>query len=158
MGIIILASIVSAFISATITYSVTKYFHTNKIAASKSGDDHVLDLRLNQEFKKGQEAGRSEELEKFTLTYEPFAEIVEEYFGLKKSSTLGYEMQIHYSGFPIGQKTRYITHQNIEYDEKKVDALLNGEIASTINSIVNFVSARGIGTKTLPRRTKRGKA
>lgn len=156
MEIAIVVGVLSVVISVIITYFFTTYHHTQKVAGSQTGNDHVLDLRLDQEFHKGKEVGRTEELEKFTLAYEPFSETIEEYLGIKKRSTLGYDMQLYYSGFPIGHKTRYITHQNIEYDEKRVDALLDSEVASTISGIVQLAATKGMNTKTLPRRTKRG--
>jgi hypothetical protein len=155
MEITFVVGAASALVSAVLTYFFTTHYHVQRVAGSQSGDDHVLDLRLDQEFHRGKEVGKSEELGKFTLSYEPFAETIEEYLGMRKRSTLGYDMQISYSGFPIGHKTRYITHQNIEYDEKRIDALLNNEVASTINNIIQLAATKGMGVKALPKRTNR---
>lgn len=145
---------VSGIAVAVVTYLITTHYHNKKIAVSSTGEDHVLDLRLEREFQKGKEAGRTEELGNFTLTYEPFVETIEEYMGLKKRSTLGYNMQIHYSGFPIGHQTRYVTHNSIEYDEKRVDALLNNEVAAAVNGIVQLAATKGMNAKALPRTRK----
>lgn len=127
-----------------------------RIEAHKtSTPNDIVELKLESEFQKGKDAGRSEELSNFTLTYEPFAESIEEYMGLKKRSTLGYHMQIYYSGFPIGHQTRYITHTNIEYDEKRIEKLLNSEVASAINGIIQMANTKGMKTEKLP--PKRGK-
>lgn len=150
MDIIIIVGIGSAIGSALITYLLTSHFHTKKVASSTSGEDRVLDLRIEREFQKGKEAGRTEELANFTLTYEPFEERIEEYMGLKKRSTLGYNMQIHYAGFPIGHKTRYVTHNSIEYDEKRIDSLFNSELVSAINEIVQLAATKGMSAKALP--------
>jgi hypothetical protein len=150
MDIIIAVGLSSAIGSALITYLLTTHFYSKKVASSTSGDDHVLDLRLEREFQKGKEAGRSEELANFTLTYEPFEERIEEYMGLKKRSTLGYTMQIHYAGFPIGHQTRYVTHNNIEYDEKRIDALFNSELSSAVSGIVQLAATKGMSAKALP--------
>ena len=152
---VVLASVAAAVFAALVTYFLTLHFQVRRLASSKAGEDHVLDLRLDQAFQNGKAEGRSEELAKFTLTYEPFAETVEEYLGLKKRSTLGYNMRIHYAGFPIGDETRCVTHQNIEFDEKRIDAMLNNEVASAIAGVVQMVATKGLGTKTLPRRTKK---
>ena len=156
MDLVVVVGAVSAVGSALITYLLTIQFHNRKVAASKTGDDRVLDLRLEREFQKGKEAGRAEELGKFTLTYEPFEERVEEYLGLKKRSTLGYHMQIHYAGFPIGHQTRHVTHNCIEYDEKRIEMLLNNDVASAVNGIVQLATTKGINAKALPRTRKNG--
>lgn len=154
MEITVLVGAACAIASAVVTYFLTTHYHVKRVAASPSGEDHVLDLRLDREFQKGKDAGRREELGNFTLTYEPFVETIEEYMGLKKRSTLGYDMQIHYSGFPIGHRTRYVTHNSIEYDEKRVDALLNNEVAAAVNGIVQLAASKGMGAKSMPRKRK----
>jgi hypothetical protein len=144
----------SAAVSAALTYFFVTHYRSQRIAGSQAGEDHVLDLRLSNEFQRGKDAGKLEELEKFTITYEPFTEKIEEYLGLKKSATLGYFLHIHYCGFRIGQESRYVTHQSIEYDEKRIDALLNSEVASAINGVIQLAATKGIPTKKLPTRTK----
>jgi hypothetical protein len=154
MELTFLIGTASAITSAVFTYFLTTHYHTKRVAASASGEDHVLDLRLDREFQKGKDAGRLEELAKFTLTYEPFVETIEEYMGLKKRSSLGYDMQIHYSGFPIGHRTRYVTHNSVEYDEKRIDALLNNEVAAAVNGIVQLAATKGLSAKSIPRSRK----
>lgn len=148
---LLLVAVVSAAVGAGVTWFVMTHRHTRHVVASATGEDQALDLRLGREFQEGREAGRKEELGKFTLIYEPFVETVEEYMGLKKRSTLGYDMRIYYAGFPIGDGTRHITHQSIEYDEKRIDALLNNEVAATISEIIQLASTRGLTAKVLPR-------
>lgn len=155
MELMVLVGAVSAIVSATLTYFLSAHYHIKRIAASAQGEDRVLDLRLDQEFQKGKEAGRSEELHNFQLTYEPFVDTVEEYLGLKKRSTLGYNMQIHYAGFPIGHRMRYVTHSSIEYDEKRIDALLNSEVLASINSVVQLAASKGMSARSLPRSRKK---
>ncbi len=155
MDIVVIVGLSSIFGSALITYLLTTHFYNKKVAAATTGDDLILDLRLDQEFHRGKEVGHSEELKKFTLTYEPFEERIEEYLGMKKRSTLGYNMQIHYAGFPIGEPTRRITHNNIAYDEKRIEALLNSEVISAINGLVQLVSTKGMNTKVLPHTSKK---
>ncbi|MFY4805464.1 hypothetical protein ACOTVJ_03585 [Aliarcobacter butzleri] len=154
METIVIVGVISTLVSATLTYFFTKSYYVQRVASSQLGEDNVLDLRLSKEFHLGKEAGKLEELQKFTITYEPFSETMEEYFGIKKRSTLGYDMQIFYSNFPIGHKTRHITHKNIEYDEKRVNALLNNEVASIVNGIIQFAVTKGMGAKKLPNRNK----
>lgn len=149
-----IVALASAAISAVLTYFFVTHYRSQRIAASEAGDDRVLDLRLSNEFQKGKEAGKLEELEKFTITCEPFTEKVEEYLGLKKTATLGYYLHIQYAGFRIGHESRYVTHQSIEYDEKRIDALLNNEVASAINGAIHLAATKGMTTKKLPTRTK----
>lgn len=155
MELTVLVGAVSAIVSAILTYFLSDHYHIKRVAASAQGEDRVLDLRLDQEFQKGKEAGLSEELHNFQLTYEPFVDTVEEYFGLKKRSTLGYDMQIHYAGFPIGHRMRYVTHSSIVYDEKRIEALLNSEVLASINSVVQLAASKGMSAKYLPRSRKR---
>lgn len=155
MELTIVIGIASAISSAVLTYLISAHYHIKRVAASPPGEDHVLDLRLDQEFQKGKEAGRSEELGNFQLTYEPFVDTVEEYFGMKKRSTLGYDMQIHYAGFPLGHRMRYVTHSSIEYDEKRIDALLNSEVVSAINNVVQLAASKGVSAKSLPGHRKK---
>lgn len=150
MDLLVIVGISSAIGSALTTYLLSAHFFRKRVASSNAGDDHVLDLRLEREFQKGKEAGRLEELKSFTLTYEPFEERVEEYLGLKKRSTLGYHMQIHYAGFPIGHQTRYVTHNNIEYDEKRIESIFNSELVSAVNGIVQLAATKGMNAKALP--------
>lgn len=142
-----IVGLISATISTVLTYFFVTHYRSQRIAASQAGDDHVLDLRLNNEFQRGKEAGKLEELEKFTITYEPFTEKIEEYLGLKKSANLGYYLHIHYSGFRIGGESRYVTHQNIAYDEERINALLNSEVASAINGAIQLIATKGMTTK-----------
>lgn len=157
MELLILVGSVSALVAAVATWLVMSQRHARRVVASSSGEDRALDLRLGREFQEGREAGRKEELGKFTLIYEPFAETVEEYMGLRKRSTLGYDMRIYYAGFPIGEGARHVTHKSIEYDEQRIDALLNNEVAATINQIVQLATARGLHAKILPRSSGAGK-
>ncbi len=91
--------------------------------------------RLNNEYLRGKEDGRNEELGKFSIIYEPFQDIAEEFMGLKKRAELGYSVQLYYSGLPIGEPTRKITHQNVEYDDRKIDKLMNSELMGSLNNI-----------------------
>lgn len=150
MELVLLVGVLSAIASSAITALVCAHRFRGKLAASSAGEDHVLDLRLEREFERGRAAGRKEELGNFNLTYEPFVETTEEYMGLKKRSALGYYMQIHYAGFPIGHQMRYVTHSNVEYDPDRVDALLNNEVAAAVNGIVQLAITKGMGAKALP--------
>ena len=156
MNFVVVVGIVSVLIASLVTYAVTLHFNARRVASSVSGQDSVLDLRLEREFERGKAAGRAEELAKFELTYEPFVETVEEYLGLKKRSLLGYDMQISYAGFPVGHRTRYVTHKNVEFDEKRIDMLLNSDVAGAVNDIVQLAATKGLGAKALPARRSLG--
>jgi hypothetical protein len=156
MSLVVVVSIASALLASILTYALVFHFHGKRVASSVAGQDRVLDLRLSQEFERGKAAGRAEELGKFELTYEPFVETIEEYMGLKKRSLLGYDMQISYAGFPVGHRTRYVTHKNVEFDEKRIETLLNSEVASAVNGIVQLAATKGLGAKSLPAKRKVG--
>lgn len=147
---LIVVGLASALLASLGTYAIASHFYGRRIASSLPGQDRVLDLRISHEFERGKAAGRSEELAKFELTYEPFVETTEEYMGLRKRSLLGYDMQISYAGFPIGQRTRYVTHKNVEFDEKRIEMLLNSEVAGAVNGVIQLAATKGLGAKTLP--------
>lgn len=150
MEAILVAGLASAAISAAITYFFVTHYRSQRIASSELGEDHVLDLRLRNEFERGKEAGRQEELAKFTFTYEPFTEKIEEYLGLKKRATLGYYLYIDYSGFRIASKSRCVTHESIEYDQKRIDELLS----NTINGAIQQARINGMTAQKLTAGTK----
>lgn len=183
MEYILLTSAASASIAVIATYIITKYLEKKKITElltkennsinlrlerefekgkeighsderKNSTKNDLVELKLQSEFQKGKEAGKLEELSNFTLTYEPFFEITEEYMGLKKRSTLGYHMQLFYAGFPIGHQTRYVTHNQIEYDKERIEKLLNSEVASAINTVIQLAATKGMKAKSLPRKEK----
>ena len=62
--------------------------------------------RLDNEYRRGKEDGQKIELQKFAIVYEPYQEVTEEYFEIKKRADIGYGMQLHYAGLPIGEQTR----------------------------------------------------
>ena len=183
MEYIFLASAASASAAAITTYAITTYLEKRKMTEFLSKENTSIDLRLERElekgkeigrsderknstqndlvelkllneFQKGKEAGKSEELNNFTLTYEPFSETIEEYMGMKKRSTLGYHMQLYYAGFPIGHQTRYVTHNQIAYDKDHIEKLLNSEVASTINTVIQLAATKGMKAKSLPKKEK----
>jgi hypothetical protein len=87
---------------------------TESLADFKASEE--FNLLLNSEHAKGKLAGAAEELEKFHITYTPVLVDHETFFTHKVDA--GYDMQIHYAGFPIGEPTRRITnHQEKSKDE-----------------------------------------
>lgn len=111
--------------------------------------------RLDNEYRRGKEDGQTAELQKFAIVYEPYQDITEEYLGIKKRAEIGYNMQLHYSGLPIGHATRKATHTNVQYDEAKIDKLVNSELMSSLNSFCQLLGSKGISGKILPRRINR---
>lgn len=130
-------------------------FQTKKNALIDSTKNSIVDspdflARLNNEYLRGKDAGSKEELQRFSIIYEPFQEVAEEYMGLRKRAELGYSIQLYYSGLPIGESTRKTTHKNVEFDEKRIDKLLNSELMGSLNSMCQLLLTKGIGSKVLP--------
>lgn len=146
----LLAVLISAGISAVATFVLTKHYLTKRIANINENPDDLLGLRLKHEYVRGLDVGRAEELAKFTVTYQPISEIHEEWMGMKKRARLGYEMQINYSGFPLGHQTRHITHSNVEYNQENIDRILNSEVATAIGSFTQLLVSKGMNAKALP--------
>ena len=83
---------------------------------------HEFNLHLNSEHAKGKLAGAAEELEKFHIIYTPVLVDHETFFTHKVDA--GYDMQIHYAGFPICEPTRRITnHKEKSKDENIIQVL-----------------------------------
>ena len=93
---------------------------TKSLAEYKTSDE--FSLLLSSEHAKGKLDGAAEEREKFHITYTPVVADHETFFTHKVDA--GYDMQIHYSGFPIGEPTRRIVnHQEKSKDENIIQAL-----------------------------------
>lgn len=93
---------------------------TKSLNDFKTSDE--FNLLLSAEHAKGKLSGAAEELEKFHITYTPVLVDHETFFIHKIDA--GYDMQIHYAGFPIGVPTRHITsHQEKSKDENITQAL-----------------------------------
>jgi hypothetical protein len=110
--------------------------------------------RLDNAYRQGKEEGHKAELQKFAIVYEPYQAITEEYFGIKKRAELGYTMQLHYAGLPIGQATTKTTHTNVEYDSAKIEKLMNSELMGSLNSLCQLLGSKGMSGKILPRKVR----
>ncbi len=96
----------------------------------KSSDD--LANLLSIEHDKGKRAGAAEELEKFQITYTPIIVDIETF--LSRKIDIGYDMQIHYAGFPIGEATRRITNRQEKSKDENIKMLLD-----TVNKTLELV-------------------
>ena len=114
-------------ISEELRAMLTLQFESGKVQGSikslaeyKSSDE--FNLRLNFEHAKGKLAGASEELEKFHITYTPVLVDHEKLWSHRVD--VGYDMQIHYGGFPIGEPTRRITNHKEKSKEENILQIL----------------------------------
>jgi hypothetical protein len=166
---ITLAVIPTAITTALVTWYLTKQFISRHYETAKALDferqrnalihqtkETILlgedfEARLDNEYRKGKDEGQKAELQKFVIVYEPYQELTEEYFGMKKRAELGYSMQLHYAGLPIGEAARKATHTNIEFDDAKIDKLINSELMGSLNSLCQLLGTRGMSGKILPR-------
>jgi hypothetical protein len=166
----ILVCILAAVLTAIVTWYLTRKFMARHYETVKSLDFEVkrnslvdetreavvasadFTIRLENEYRRGREDGQKAELEKFSIVYEPYQETKEEYMGLKKRAEIGYSMQLHYSGLPIGQSTLKITHTNVEFDAAKIDKIMSSELMSTLNSLCQLLVSKGMSGKVLPRK------
>jgi hypothetical protein len=89
---------------------------------------------LGAEHAKGKLAGAADELNKFHITYTPVLVDHETFISHKVDA--GYDMQLHYSGFPIGEPTRRIT----SHQEKSKDENIN-RMLDTVNKTLELAAA-----------------
>ena len=113
-----------------------------------------FEARLDNAYRKGKDDGQKSELQKFIIVYEPYQTLTEEYFGIKKRVELGYSMQLHYAGLPIGDATRKATHENVEFDDAKIDKIVNSELMSSLNGLCQLLGSKGMAGKVLPSRRR----
>lgn len=87
----------------------------------KSSDE--FNALLSIEHAKGVKAGEEEERARFNITYTPIVIDHENFWSHKVD--VGYDMQIYYAGFPIGEPTRRITHHQEKSKDENINKLLN---------------------------------
>lgn len=168
MDQLIITCLITAILTAFITWQIARRFaadhhattsalnfQTKKNDLIDSTKTSIVDspdflARLNNEYLRGRDDGRKEELEKFSIIYEPFQDVAEEFMGIKKRAELGYSVQLYYAGLPIGEATRKTTHTNIKFDEERIDKLMNSELIGSLNGICQLLLTKGIGSKVLP--------
>lgn len=108
---------------------------------------------LEIEYLKGVEEGGKRELSKFTLSYEPFVDIAENFF--RKTADAGYIMQIFYNGLPLGDPMKRVTNHEEKYKDENVKYLIDS-VNGTINNILLMADPLGIPVK-VNEKTKIGK-
>lgn len=113
-----------------------------------------FEARLDNEYRRGKDDGQKAELEKFAIVYEPYQALTEEYFGIKKRVELGYTMQLHYAGLPIGEATKKPTHTNVEFDDAKIEKIMDSELMSSLTGLCQLLGSKGISGKILPRKLR----
>lgn len=111
-----------------------------------------FEARLDNAYRRGKDDGQKAELQKFAIVYEPYQAVTEEYFGIKKRAEIGYSMQLHYAGLPIGEPTRKIVKTNIEFDAVKIEKIMNSELMSGLSSLCQLLGSKGMSGKILPRK------
>lgn len=93
----------------------------------KASDE--FETRLNLEHTKGKTAGEESERNKFEITYTTV--IIDHESWISHKVDVGYDMQIRYAGFPIGEPTRRITN----HQEKSKDENINKLVEMVTNSL-----------------------
>lgn len=118
----------------------------------KSSDE--FNALLSAEHAKGVQAGAEEERARFNITYTPIVIDHENFWSHKVD--VGYDMQIFYAGFPIGEPTRRITH----HQEKSKDENIN-KLLSTATNTLDLIAATATKSRipvTVNRKPNRTKA
>jgi flagellar biosynthesis/type III secretory pathway protein FliH len=126
-----------------------KLINETKDAAIHSAD---FAARLDNEYRRGKDDGHKAELEKLTIVYEPYQVVTEEYLGMKKRAEIGYSMQLHYAGLPIGEPTRKVLHAKAEFDQAKIDNIMNNELIKGLGQMCQLLASKGMSGKVLPRK------
>lgn len=145
--------------------SVSRHYETTKalefekqrnrlIAETKDAAIASVDFaaRLDNEYRRGKDDGHKAELEKLAIVYEPYQVVTEEYMGMKKRAELGYSMQLHYAGLPIGEPTRKVLHAKIEYDQARIDKIMDNELITGLGQMCHLLASKGMSGKVLPRK------
>lgn len=100
-------------------------------ARSEAAELAIQNFKLSDEFNallsiehaKGKTAGAEEERARFNITYTPV--VIDHENFLSHKVDVGYDMQIYYAGFPIGEPTRRITHHQEKSKDENINKLLN---------------------------------
>ncbi len=100
---------------------------------------------LESSYLKGRLDGARDELERFTINYEPFLDIYDSYF--RKTVEAGYQVQIFYNGIPVGDPTRRVVRHREKFKEENVKLLME-QINSAISAIAQSAASKGIPVKT----------
>jgi len=129
--------------SAELDYQSKKNGMVDEITSSVLGGEQFQQKIENARLK-GIEEGRTDELKKFSVVYEPYEEVAEEYLGMKKRVELGYDVQFTYAGWPIGQSSRKAMKTNIEFDREAVDRIFNSEVMGFLNNVTQLAATKGM--------------
>jgi hypothetical protein len=116
------------------------------LAQFKSSDE--LAMMLTIEYAKGKEAGAKSELEKFEISYQTVE--IEHDNLWRNTKVVGYDMQLHYAGLPIGEPARRITQRA----QKSKDDQVYEALHRTLGVIEAAATKAGIPikvTKTIKR-------
>ena len=97
----------------------------------KLSDENALALQLRYE--EGVRDGAEQELQKFHITYTRVQIENDNFF--QNTVDIGYDMQIHYSGLPIGEPTRRITHRDQKAKDENILKLLE-TVDKTLETII----------------------
>lgn len=111
----------------------------NALQQFKSSDE--FQTKLSHEHAKGKIAGAEDELSKFLITYTPV--VVDHETWISHQVDIGYDMQLHYSGFPIGEPTRRITHHQEKSKDENIDKLV-GLATNSLELIATAASRQKI--------------
>jgi len=124
----------------------------NALVDYKASDDFsaLVDFHHQQ----GKMAGAAEELDKFHITYTPIIDDHETWYSHRVD--VGYDMQIHYAGFPIGSPARHITHHQQKSKDENINRLV-GVVAQTLEIAAGAASKHKIPVTVAkaPKRAKR---
>ena len=171
---ILTTMILTAVVVAAVTYELTKRSCRKTIGVELERDfeakrnslvgEAKVQLRndeghialLHNEYLRGKTDGANEEIAKFSVTFQPYSIVKEEYMGIKKRAELGYEMQIFYGQFPIGDPTKRITNEDVKFDQGVIDKLMNSEVMGFLNSVSQLMLTKGMNTKVLPKKSTQG--
>ena len=118
-------------------------FVQRELLKHKESDDYRINLENN--YLKGKIDGSEEELSKFTLIYEPFVDVFENFF--RKTVEAGYQMQILYQGLPIGDPTKRILKYEEKFKEENIKYLVD-QINETVRTIAGQEISKRIPVQT----------
>jgi hypothetical protein len=126
------------FITSNKTKSIIYGFEEIDAILKKQKESQHFKTEMEKNYLEGKKDGERDALEKISIQYEPVIKIKDGFF--RKKVTSGYQLQIFYNGFPVGDPTVRILQNEEKVKEEHIKLIMD-KIDKRIDDIVNL-SAR----------------
>lgn len=130
----IVSTALGATIGALVAVPATFWFAKASSTTEHKKNSEGFNALLENQYLRGKIAGACEELGKFDVRYSVVT--VEHDNFLKSTFDAGYEMQLFYSGLPVGEATRRITHHGEKSKDENVMKIV-GVVEKILETLAN---------------------